>query len=166
MRSKTSYVEGEKNGRKVYQKAGMQAEQRDGLEYEFTVVLDVVHDGNLAMASKDRTNLFRDPQIITEKTGKALLDWLNSAAAQAPAPRASAPPPPAPEHTGGVLPQENFVAHTSALKASLTPEQLGEAWAAAKVACQAVGDVEAYNALKIVMQNAADAIKSRHGAEA
>ena len=58
----------------------MKAEQRDGAEYEFTTVLDIIHDGHFAVASKDRTGLFadKDPQKISEKTGQALLDWLES----------------------------------------------------------------------------------------
>jgi hypothetical protein len=65
------------NGKKKVIKLGMKTEQRDGFEYEFTVVLDLVHDGHFAMASKDRTGLFvGDPQPITEATGAAILNWL------------------------------------------------------------------------------------------
>lgn len=65
------------NGKKKVVKLGMKTEQRDGFEYEFTVVLDLVHDGHFAMASKDRTGLFAgDPKRITEDTGKELLNWL------------------------------------------------------------------------------------------
>lgn len=79
MRSKTVYVETEKqNGKKSFGKQGAAPQQRDGLEYEFTAVLDLSVDGNLALASKDRTRLFRDPFVITEATGERLLDWLNS----------------------------------------------------------------------------------------
>lgn len=79
MRSKAVYVETEKaNGRKAIEKQGSAPQQRDGLEYEFTAVLDLNVDGNLATASKDRTRLFRDPFTISEDTGKKLLEWLNS----------------------------------------------------------------------------------------
>lgn len=79
MRSKSVYVETEKaNGKKGYEKQGTAPQQRDGLEYEFTAVLDLSIDGNLATASKDRTRLFRDPLVINEDTGRKLLDWLNS----------------------------------------------------------------------------------------
>ena len=79
MRSKAVYVETEKaNGKKAIEKQGSAPQQRDGLEYEFTAVLDLNVDGNLAVASKDRTRLFRDPFTITEDTGKKLLEWLNS----------------------------------------------------------------------------------------
>lgn len=79
MRSKTETAQTEENGRKKVVKLGMKAEQRDGSEYEFTTVLDIVHDGHFATPSKDRTGLFNgDPKPITEATGRMLLDWLNS----------------------------------------------------------------------------------------
>ncbi|MCX7509560.1 ATP-binding protein [Delftia tsuruhatensis] len=79
-RAKTETAQTEENGRKKVVKLGMKAEQRDGLEYEFTIALDLVHDGNYATASKDRTGLFsrRDPQPVTEETGRELLAWLES----------------------------------------------------------------------------------------
>lgn len=79
MRSKAVYVETEKgNGKKTMEKQGVAPQQRDGLEYEFTAVLDLCVDGNFANASKDRTRLFRDPHVITEKTGQILREWLES----------------------------------------------------------------------------------------
>lgn len=75
MRSKTETVQGE--GKKIL-KLGMKSEQRDGTDYEFTVVLDLTHDGHTATASKDRTKLFDQPELISEDTGKRLLAWLNS----------------------------------------------------------------------------------------
>lgn len=79
MRSKSVYVETEKaNGKKTIEKQGTAPQQRDGLEYEFTAVLDLSVDGNLALPSKDRTRLFRDPFVITEATGTMLLNWLNA----------------------------------------------------------------------------------------
>jgi hypothetical protein len=79
-RSKTETAQTEENGRKKVVKLGMKAEQRDGVEYEFTTVLDIVHDGHYAVATKDRTGLFTDadPKLITPETGKTLLDWLES----------------------------------------------------------------------------------------
>jgi KaiC/GvpD/RAD55 family RecA-like ATPase len=78
MRSKAVYVEGERNGKKTIQKQGAAPEQRDGIEYEFTAVLDLTVDGNLAVKSKDRTRLFGDPFVITEDTGRQLREWLES----------------------------------------------------------------------------------------
>lgn len=78
MRSKTETAQTEENGRKKVVKLGMKSEQRDGFEYEMTVVLDLVHDGHFATATKDRTGLFagHDPKPITEDTGAALKEWL------------------------------------------------------------------------------------------
>lgn len=82
MRSKTETTQAEENGRKKVVKLGMKAEQRDGTEYELTVVLDITHAGHYAIASKDRTGLFTDtdPMPITDATGKRLLAWLESGA--------------------------------------------------------------------------------------
>ncbi len=79
MRSKAVYVETEKsNGKKGIEKQGTAPQQRDGLEYEFTVVLDLNVDGNLACASKDRTRLFQEPFQITEQAGRDLAEWLDT----------------------------------------------------------------------------------------
>lgn len=79
MRSKTETAQVEEGGRKKVVKLGMKAEQRDGAEYEFTTVLDIVHDGHYAIASKDRTGLFGgDPKMLTEETGQTLVAWLQS----------------------------------------------------------------------------------------
>lgn len=74
-RSKTETAQGE--NKKVV-RLGMKLVQRDNFEYEFTVALDLVHDGHFANALKDRTGLFASgtPKPITEETGAALLAWL------------------------------------------------------------------------------------------
>lgn len=80
-RSKTETAQQQNdNGKKSVVKLGLKTEQRDGFEYEFTVVLDIIHDGHWATASKDRTGIFSnsDAQVISEKTGEVLLEWLNS----------------------------------------------------------------------------------------
>lgn len=79
MRTKQDYVLAEKNGKMVPEKVGLKAVMRDGIDYEFTIVLDI----NLkhhATASKDRTGLFIDkPEFtITPATGEAILNWCNS----------------------------------------------------------------------------------------
>lgn len=75
-RSKADY-QLEDGGRKVI-KQGTSPEQRDGLDFEMTLVFDL-NQNNLATASKDRTNLFRGYEhIIDKSTGKKLMDWLNS----------------------------------------------------------------------------------------
>jgi hypothetical protein len=78
MRAKAAYVEGERNGKKTIEKVGSAPEQRDGIEYEFTTVLDISLDGHIASASKDRTGLFDTPRRITKDDGKRFLDWLNA----------------------------------------------------------------------------------------
>jgi hypothetical protein len=91
MRSKTETAQTEENGRKKVVKLGMKSEQRDGVEYEFTTVLDLSHEGHHAIASKDRTGLFTgDPQPLCEATGRRLLVWLESGADPLPV---SGPPP-------------------------------------------------------------------------
>jgi hypothetical protein len=79
-RSKTETAQVDEGGRKKVVKLGMKAEQRDGGEYEFLVVFDLVHDGHYATVSKDRTGLFTgDPKPITVETGRRLAEWLAGA---------------------------------------------------------------------------------------
>lgn len=77
MRSKTETAQQE--GSKKVAKLGMKSEQRDGVEYEFTTVLDINHETHTATASKDRTGLFSnvDYTVIDDSVGKKLVDWLN-----------------------------------------------------------------------------------------
>lgn len=76
-RAKTETAQVDDNGRKRVVKLGMAAETRQGAEFEFTTVLDVVHDGHFATVSKDRTGIFAgDPKPITVETGKRLAAWL------------------------------------------------------------------------------------------
>lgn len=80
MRSKTETAQVDKgNGKKRVDKLGMKSEQRDGVEYEFTTVLDLNHETHTAVASKDRTGLFSnaDFTVIDETTGIRLMEWLN-----------------------------------------------------------------------------------------
>ncbi len=76
MRSKMEYAQTEENGKKVVKKLGLAPIQRDGMEYEFTVFMDLSQE-HLATATKDRTGLF-DGQYFTpdESTGGRLLAWL------------------------------------------------------------------------------------------
>ena len=80
MRSKTDTAsEKDSNGKTKILQLGMKAEQRDGIVYEFTTVLDLVHGGHYATATKDRTGVFGgDPQVITPDTGATLLTWLET----------------------------------------------------------------------------------------
>jgi len=80
MRTKTAYdLEDDGKGRKKPVKVGMKPEQREGTEYEFTVVLDLSVDSHVAVAGKDRTQLFDGkPHVPSVATGKLLANWLNS----------------------------------------------------------------------------------------
>lgn len=76
-RSKTETAQVDDHGKKKVAKLGMKLEARDGLEYEFTTVLDLVHDGHYATASKDRTGIFAgDPKPLSVETGKRIAEWL------------------------------------------------------------------------------------------
>lgn len=68
------------NGKKKVKKVGMKSEQREGIEYEFTTVLDLDTD-HIAIATKDRTRIFAEPVIITKETGLHLRQWLLSGSA-------------------------------------------------------------------------------------
>jgi len=76
IRTKQDYVLNEKNGRMAPEKVGLKSVQREGLEYEFTLVFDLDMKNN-ANASKDRTGLFfgKPEQRLTTDTGKQILDW-------------------------------------------------------------------------------------------
>ena len=93
-RSKTETAQTEgNNGKKQVVKLGMKTEQRDGFEYEFTAVLDLIHSGHFATASKDRTGLFGgDPKPINEATGRELRTWLETGEAPKPAEPEMMPP--------------------------------------------------------------------------
>lgn len=81
MRTKTAYEIVEESGKKKPVKIGMAPVQRDGLEYEFTIVLDMSLEGHVATASKDRTGLLDGNYTVpSEATGELLLSWLNGGA--------------------------------------------------------------------------------------
>lgn len=78
MRTKQDYVLNQKDGKFIPEKVGLKSVQRDGLDYEFTLVFDI-DIKHFAIASKDRTGLFmgKPDFIISEETGKKILDWCN-----------------------------------------------------------------------------------------
>ena len=78
MRSKVAYeLQENDKGKKVPVKVGLAPIQREGLDYEFTVVLDIAIDKHVATASKDRTGLF-DGKYFTPsvQTGQDIMQWL------------------------------------------------------------------------------------------
>ncbi len=78
MRTKQDYVLNQKDGKFTPEKVGLKAVQRDGVDFEFTLVLDI-DIKHYATASKDRTSLFMDkPEFkITPETGSKILEWCN-----------------------------------------------------------------------------------------
>jgi hypothetical protein len=79
MRSKTAYELVDINGRKTPIKMGLAPIQREGIDYEFTIVLDLDAKSHLYTASKDRTRLFEGKhEMISEETGIKLNEWLNN----------------------------------------------------------------------------------------
>jgi len=85
MRSKMEYAQVEENGKKQVKKLGMSPIQRDGMEYEFTVFIDLDQQ-HTATTTKDRTTLFDGQYFVpTVETGKMLLAWLENNGQVAPA---------------------------------------------------------------------------------
>ena len=82
IRTKTGYeIAQDDKGKTRVQKLGLAFVQREGLEYEFTVVLDLSIDGHTATSTKDRTRLFDGKYFTpTEETGRQLLSWLTTGA--------------------------------------------------------------------------------------
>ncbi len=86
LRAKQEYVQVQEGGKAKVQKVGLAPVQRDGIEYEFTLVFDLDASHN-AVASKDRTSLF-DGQVVrlSRITGAKLKEWLEGKA-KAPVPQ-------------------------------------------------------------------------------
>jgi hypothetical protein len=137
-RSKTETSQVEEGGRKKVVKLGMKTEQRDGFEYEFTAVLDLIHSGHYATASKDRTGLFAgDPKPISESTGIMLRDWLE----------AGVEPEPAPEPL-----TEAQVADWLSAIAAASESELADTAAGAMGAATAAKDREAFVTFRAAMK--------------
>ena len=87
MRSKTEWDMEKKDGGKITpKKLGLAPTQREGIDYEFTVVFDIDQEQHYAISSKDRTSLYdgKPPERITTQHGTLLLNWLQSGAEPAP----------------------------------------------------------------------------------
>lgn len=78
MRAKTEYIlnKDEKTGKSTPQKVGLGSVQRDGTDYEFTIMFELDRDSHIASAGKDRTSMFYTPCIISEETGQRIKSWL------------------------------------------------------------------------------------------
>ena len=61
-------------------KVGTKDIQRDGFEYEMTLMFNIDRDSHFAMAVKDRTSLFidRDPFKLSIQTGEEFRQWLET----------------------------------------------------------------------------------------
>ena len=101
MRSKTAYeLQENEKGKKTPVKIGLAPIQRDGMEYEFTLVWDLSVEKHIATASKDRTRIWDGRHdVIGVKHGAELKAWLESGKAAppvrpAPEPVPIEPPPP------------------------------------------------------------------------
>ncbi len=79
MRTKQDYVIQQNDNKFKVEKVGLKSVQRDGMDYEFTLVFDI-DINHFASSSKDRTGLFAGvPDFkISSETGKKILDWCNS----------------------------------------------------------------------------------------
>lgn len=135
MRSKMEYSQ-EKNadGKTVIRKIGMAPIQRQGMEYEFTIVGDMDVDHNLVI-SKSRCKVMADAVVNKpdRKFFKTLREWLNSGDA-APAPAQTKQPETHANTTNSTTVERPLIPETLrsmlALKATkkngeASPEQLG-----------------------------------------
>lgn len=91
MRAKSDYVMDEVvvDGRKktVPRKIGLAPVQREGIEYEFTAMLEIDLESHMATSSKDRTRLFDGRSTkLDEECGGRLADWLIQGAEASPEP--------------------------------------------------------------------------------
>lgn len=78
MRVKTHYEVVSENGKSRPIKVGLSPVQKEGMDYEFTTVLDIDKDSHLYTSSKDRTQLFEGKhEVLTKETGVLLFNWLN-----------------------------------------------------------------------------------------
>ena len=131
MRSKANYETGKDDrGKMTVEKQGTAPIQRDGVDFEFTVVFDL-NGNHMAKATKDRTSLFDGKdEIITERTAEVMLNWLNSG---------EAPKQPEPKNE---LPPRNY---TAEFEACQTMDEVKKLWlsltAAEKTQCVRLKDI-------------------------
>lgn len=84
MRSKQAYVLTDNGkGKQKPVKLGMAPVQREGVDYEFSLVFDLEHPSHAAMTSKNRTTLFQDGDPVDLKdptVAQSIRGWLESGA--------------------------------------------------------------------------------------
>lgn len=92
VRGKDTYVMEDVNGKKIPKKSTEGYTQRDGLEFEYTVTLNLDQTTHRFNATKDNTHIFEDRfDVLTEADGAAIFDWANSG--EAPTPKLKVDPP-------------------------------------------------------------------------
>ena len=78
VRSKTEYSLVDENGKKQVKKLGLAPVQREGVDYEFSVFMELSID-HTAIATKDRTSIFDGKYFKPNRqVGERLLHWLNN----------------------------------------------------------------------------------------
>jgi len=79
-RKKQAYALVQENGKNKVEKKGMEDQIRDGYDYEMTIAFEIINDGHMAQAAKDRTGLFMNkPEfVITPEVGQTIMDWCES----------------------------------------------------------------------------------------
>jgi len=125
-RSKMETVMGDD---KRVKKLGMKDIQRDGWEYELTVSLNIDRDTHLAVASKDRTEIFegKEPFMISENTGFMIKEWCDK----------------------GVMPEKKKeVDYIAQLDECTSKEQLTEVWKSLPVSIRASQDIIDFSKIK------------------
>lgn len=78
MRAVTEYsMEKNEYGKTSPKKIGLKPEQREGIDYEFSIVFDMDIESKHASASKDRTGLFSNkaPFLTSAEIGKEIMAW-------------------------------------------------------------------------------------------
>jgi hypothetical protein len=129
MRSKMDYIQDGEAGKGKVKKVGLAPVMRDGIEYEFTVFMEM-DQGHNGFVGKDRTRLF-DNQIIEKPSaamGAQLLEWLNSGVEPTSVP---------------VLKAQQVEAFSESINHAQTIDELKDAYLAAATVCDAMHDEQA-----------------------
>jgi len=76
IRTKQDYSLIEKNGKLIPEKSGQKAIMRDGIDYEFTIVMNIDLNHHVSI-TKDRTGIFLSKPSFTPTidTGKSIAQW-------------------------------------------------------------------------------------------
>ncbi|MBI1890102.1 MAG: AAA family ATPase [Burkholderiales bacterium] len=152
MRAKTEYVQekDERTGKQVVRKIGLAPVMREGIDYEFTVFMELdAH--HMAYVGKDRTRLF-DGMIVKPdvELGRRLRSWLDSGAEEE-APKA--------------MDEKQLAALSDSILHADTLDELYNAFAAAYRAANAIPDAAAVAELTRVKDERKAALEASEEAE-